>query len=78
MSKPGARRDTRLRACELAAQCLQGQLTEGAHGARLMALVIFFETYIDLGCDETERRMRLLRPKKLDGTKLRVVAGGGL
>ncbi len=69
-------RSTRLKACELAAVCMQGQGNDGAVGPRLMSLVVFFETYIDEGAHATQSVMRLLaRPGRKN---LKVVAGGGL
>ena len=68
---------TRIKACELAVQCIGNEVAAGGSTAgRLMALVVFFETYINHGGDETERRMKLLGGRK--GKKLRVIAGGQL
>lgn len=67
---------TRIKACELAAQMMHGQGAADDIGSRLMSLVVFFETYIDCGCDETDKRMKLLQ--KTRGKRLRVVAGGRL
>lgn len=68
---------TRTKACKLAVQCLGSKVAAGGSTAgRLMALVVFFETYITHGADETERRMKLLGGRKKRG--LRVVAGGNL
>lgn len=72
-----SRRATRIKAAELAAQCLGGEIAAGgAVAGRLMALVVFFEIYIDHGSDYTEKSMKLLsgRTKK----KLRIIAGGNL
>jgi hypothetical protein len=66
-----------MKAAELSAQCLGNSLASGgAIAGRLMALVIFFETYIDHGADVTEATMHLLSPRKV--RKLRVIAGGNL
>lgn len=70
-------RATRVKAAELAAQCLGAEMAAGgATAARLMSLVIFFELYIDRGADATEEAMRLLKPRRRG--KLQVVAGGNL
>lgn len=69
-------KSVRIKAAELAAQCLQGQLAEGPVGARLMSLCIFFENYIERGSEETEQLMGLLSRKKTK--RFRVIAGGAL
>ncbi len=72
-----SRRKTRIKAAELAAQCLGSEMAAGgATAGRLMALVIFFELYIDHGADATEKEMRLLEPRECG--ELKVVAGGNL
>lgn len=68
---------TRIKACELAAQCMQGHgLAFDGIGARLMSLCVFFENYIDLGAAGTEKNMRMLSRRKLKNFK--IVAGGKL
>lgn len=70
-------RAVRTKACELAAQCLQGQCGVGTGvGRRLMSLAIFFENYISEGANQTQETMRLLSPRKVK--KLRVISGAGL
>jgi hypothetical protein len=70
-------RASRIKACELAAQCMQGHgLAFDGIGARLMSLCIFFEHYIDLGADATETDMQILSRRKVK--KYKVVAGGQL
>ena len=72
-----SRRSTRIKAAELAAQCLGAELASGgAVAARLFALVIFFEVYIDHGAERAEEDLKLLEPR--DGVSLKVVAGGNL
>lgn len=72
-----SRRSTRIKAAELAAQCLGSEMAAGGSIAgRLMSLVIFFELYIDHGADHTEAAMHLLSARKTK--KLRVIAGGNL
>lgn len=72
-----SRRSTRIKAAELAAQCLGGEMAAGgAVAGRLFGLVIFFELYIDHGTDRAEQEMHLLEPR--EGQALRVVAGGNL
>ena len=66
---------TREKAAELAVQCVQGQVAVGAVASRLMSLVVFFETYLAMGMDYTEEHMHLLAPRKVKGTKLKIVAG---
>lgn len=74
-------RTTRVKACELAAQCMQGQCDPSIGvGSRLMSLVVFFEVYIAEGADECERRMKLLS-RDVRGAKRknwRVIAGGAM
>ena len=68
---------TRVKACELAAQCIAGQFVTGDISAsKLMSLCVFFENYIDIGAEKTEEAMHLLRPRKVKN--LKVVAGGKL
>ena len=68
---------TRIKACELAAQCIGPEVaTGGSTAGRLMALAVFFEMFIERGANETERRMKLMGGRK--GKKLRLVAGGNL
>ena len=68
-------RSTRVKACELAAQCVQGQFVSGEmNAAKLMSLCIFFESYIDKGADATDADMRLLSRRRVK--QLKVVAGG--
>lgn len=71
----------RIKACELAAQCMQGLCgPETGMGARLMSLTVFFETYISRGADATETAMKMLT-HNVRGAKRknwRVIAGGGL
>jgi hypothetical protein len=62
----------RVKACELAAQVMHGHgMDEANIGGRVMALAVFFESYISEGCSTTERDMQLLRnalpkrPRKL-------------
>lgn len=70
-------RSTRVKACELAAQCVQGQFITGEmSAAKLMALCIFFESYIDGGAKKTEQDMRLLSRRKVKN--FRIVSGGKL
>jgi len=58
-----SRRSTRIKAFELAAQCLQGQVAvEGNIGSRMMSLVIFFENYIDQGATATSFRPAIAAP----------------
>lgn len=72
-----SRRATRIKAAELATQCLGSEVAAGgATAGRLMALVIFFEMYIDHGADATEKAMHLLSPR--GRANLKVVAGGNL
>jgi len=72
-----SRRSTRIKAAELAAQCLGSELAAGgATAGRLMALVVFFETYIDQGTDATEGAMKLLSGRRK--ANLKVIAGGNL
>ena len=74
---PTSTRAVRTKACELAATCVQGQFITGEISAqKLMALCVFFENYIVLGAEGTEKEMRLLRPRK--AKHLKVVAGGKL
>lgn len=65
----------RMKAAELAAQCVQGQVADGACAARMASLVVFFEVYLAFGMDETEAMMHLLAPRTVKGTKLKVIAG---
>jgi len=74
MTERRSSRATRIKACELAAQCLQGQAASEAIGARLMSLCIFFENYIDVGATATEADMRMLSRRRVK--RLKVVAGG--
>lgn len=67
--------EIRLKAAELAAQCVQGQVADGAIASRMMSLVVFFETYLAFGMDYTEEQMHLLAPRKIKGTKLKIIAG---
>ena len=46
--------EIRIKAAELAAQCVQGQVADGLVAGRLMSLVVFFETYLSFGSDRTE------------------------
>ena len=70
-------RASRIKACELAAQCMQGHgLAFDRIGSRLMSLCVFFENYIDQGADATERDMRMLTRRKVK--KYKVIAGGQL
>ena len=81
MSTRVSRRADRVKACELAAQCLQGQCgPEIGVGGRMMSLVVFFETYIAEGCDATEAKMRLLTHNVRGNRRKnwRVVAGGAM
>jgi hypothetical protein len=71
----GVPRATRIKAAELAAQCLQGE-GDSPIGAKLLSLCIFFETYINEGADATENAMRLISRRKVG--KLKVVTGGRL
>lgn len=72
-----ASRATRIKACELATACIAGQYLAGdLNAAKLMALCVFFENYIDLGADKTENLMHLLSQRKTK--KLRIIAGGKL
>jgi len=72
-----SRRSTRIKAAELAAQCLGAELAAGGAAAgRLMALVVFFETYIDQGTDATDKAMKLLSGRRK--ANLKVIAGGNL
>lgn len=72
-----ATRATRVKAAELAAQCLGAELAAGgATAGRLFALVIFFEIYIERGANAVQEDMRLLGSRRRG--KLRVVAGGNL
>lgn len=72
-----SRRATRVKACELAAQCMQGHgLAFEGIGSRLMSLCILFETYIDEGAEGTEEKMRMISRRKVKNFK--VVAGGQL
>lgn len=56
----GIRKSTRVKAAELAAQCMQGQCADGTVGSRLAALVVFFESYIEEGITITDQQMKLL------------------
>jgi hypothetical protein len=68
---------TRVKAAKLAAQCVAGQFISGEISAqKLFSLCVFFESWIELGGNETEKRMRLLRQRKVKN--LKVVAGGKL
>lgn len=71
-----SRRATRIKACELAAQCMQGQAAMDSIGARLMSLCVFFENYIDVGAAATDEDMRLLSRRRVKN--LKVVSGGRL
>jgi hypothetical protein len=72
-----SRRATRIKAAELAAQCLGSEMAAGgAVAARLFGLVIFFELYIDHGANKTEAAMKLMGGRRK--AKLRVIAGGNL
>lgn len=69
------KRETRIKACELAAQCMQGHgLAFEGIGARLMSLCVFFESFIEKGSSGTEEEMRLLSRRKVK--KFKIVAGG--
>ena len=68
-------RQIRIKACEFAAHVV-GKIEGDLTAAKLMALTVFFESYILKGCDATEREMRLLSRKKVK--HLKVVAGGKL
>ena len=72
-------RAVRIKAAELAAQCMSGVTPEKGYGGQMMSLLVLFETYIIKGCDATENEMKLLS-HKVRGAKrnLRVVAGGKL
>jgi len=68
---------TRIKACELAAQCVQGQFISGEiSAAKLMSLCIFFENYIDIGAAATEADMHLLSRRRVK--RLKIIAGGKL
>ena len=81
MTTRTSHRTTRIKACELAAQCLQGQCDpQVGIGSRLMSLVVFFETYISTGADATEQSMKMLT-HGVRGAKRknwRVIAGGAM
>jgi hypothetical protein len=80
MTDRSLKRD-RIKACELAAICMQGNCgPEKAIAGRLMSLTVFFETYIAEGCDATEAKMRLLT-RGVRGARRKqwqVIAGGAL
>jgi hypothetical protein len=65
--------EIRAKACELAANALGPELNN-TNGARLMALCIFFESYISTGAKQTEQEMHMLRPRRVK--HLHVIAGG--
>ena len=68
-------RANRIKACELAAQVV-GQTQGEVSAAKLMALTIFFESYIEHGSEWTSENMKLMTRKKVKN--LHVVAGGKL
>jgi len=72
-----SRRADRVKACELAAICMQGHGTE-LGGSKLMSLVVFFETYISRGADATENEMKMLTHgvRGVKRKNWRVIAGG--
>ena len=68
-------RANRIKACELAAQVV-GSIEGDVSAAKLMALTIFFESYIEHGSEWTSDNMKLMSRRKVKN--LRVVAGGKL
>jgi hypothetical protein len=66
----------RTKACEFAAQMMEGEGMSGDIASRLMSLCVFFEMYIISGSAETEKCMRILSKRKTK--KFRVIAGGNL
>jgi hypothetical protein len=75
MSRKSLKSD-RIKACELAAQVMQGAGMDGAIGPRLMSVTVFFENYIAEGCGATDKYMRLLEPRQRKA--LRLVRGGAM
>jgi len=74
---PRSTKATRIKACELAAQCMQGHgLAFSGIGPRIFSLCIFFENYIDEGSEATEQSMKMLSRRRVK--KFKVVAGGKL
>lgn len=70
-------KQTRIKACELAALCMQGHgLAFEGIGPRILSLCILFENYIDEGAENTEKVMKLLSRRKVK--KFKVIAGGQL
>ena len=65
----------RIKACELAAEVV-GSIEGDVTAAKLMALTVFFESYIVRGCDWTEKHMKFLDDGKV--ANLHVIAGGKL
>lgn len=66
----------RTEACHLAVQTMGADALDEHGSARLMALCVFFESYIAHGSAWTETNMRLLSRRKVKN--LRVIAGGKL
>lgn len=75
------RKEVRLEACRLAAQCMHGQCgPDRAIAGRIMSLAVFFETYIAEGASATEEKMRMLThnvrgPRR---KQWRLIAGGDM
>lgn len=69
MKRSISRRATRVEACRLAAQVMQGQGLGDGLGVRLWSATVFFECYIDGGAAATKKDFGPKKPVKLKVAK---------